>query len=738
MAVGTRRGQERLGFGQNRHGGPNPRIVSAPNVIFSTGGAEALGQLAGNLGMLSSKFHQRYDAAVSAQAQIEGARDGLSGNIAPVDLSTTRGAAYFEAATSTMQANVAANSAVAMNDIYRANRTNPEGIKASLEAYSSGVFEQLNAVSPAMAAAYRQRFVTQALPMINQTIENREALIVQQRKVALDAAETAQDAMVAQRAEQVFSEDPAKAIPAQKALGATHAMKVQHVSEMQAEDFLVTRLVDGKDRLHVAGMTGSLKTRLAAMFAAAPPEIAAGLGIFSGYRSVAHQERLYNAAVAKHGTETSARRWVAPPGKSNHNFGNASDLAYNGQSLAHAPETVKNWVHKNAERFGLKFPLGNEPWHVEVAETRGGKAFKGLGDQQAGETGSSAYDQKFYDQVFSTGFKSWFRRQENKAELYTQFMEGELQVPMWAPDGTHGTINLRDRLSPPALEALEKDIREDLRFENETMDRRERDQKEEAEKVSNELRFDLLTRAAFPGQKDPDGNTLAPPSIDEVVTAVKANKLSAGDGEKILEVLQKGAAETTDRQVFNEALRRVNNGEDIRSFVFENIGRLRKEDATQLLNTNHSRVISQEGALSPNQQFYLNNIKDALTPDGFMATIDQFAEERKFNAMDEYRRRVLEGEPADVVSREIIERARVSAENATASMLDSLLQPRFSVPSGTGRQIDVAASANALVAARKEGRISEASFKRQVALLRQWDGLQKRIAQPAPAEKGKK
>lgn len=84
--------------------------------------------------------------------------------------------------------------------------------------------------------------------------------------------------------------------------------------------------------------------------------------IVSGYRSVERQSKLWNAAVAKYGSAKAARRWVAPPGKSNHNKGKAADL---GGDLALAA--------KLAPRFGLHFPMAWEKWHVEPVGHRGSK-----------------------------------------------------------------------------------------------------------------------------------------------------------------------------------------------------------------------------------------------------------------------------------------------------------------------------------------------------------------------------
>ncbi len=79
----------------------------------------------------------------------------------------------------------------------------------------------------------------------------------------------------------------------------------------------------------------------------------------SGYRSVETQTRLWNDALAKYGSVEAARKWVAPPGKSNHNKGAAGDLA-GDLELA----------HQLAPQFGLSFPMSWEPWHIEMASTR--------------------------------------------------------------------------------------------------------------------------------------------------------------------------------------------------------------------------------------------------------------------------------------------------------------------------------------------------------------------------------
>lgn len=112
------------------------------------------------------------------------------------------------------------------------------------------------------------------------------------------------------------------------------------------------------DASHVTGLHPQLRSRLEAMFAANPK-----LRLNSGYRSPAHQQRLWNEAVKKYGSPEAARKWVAPPGKSNHNKGLAADIG---------PSSEYDWLKRNAPKFGLD-PYAPEPWHWELSGTRSGE-----------------------------------------------------------------------------------------------------------------------------------------------------------------------------------------------------------------------------------------------------------------------------------------------------------------------------------------------------------------------------
>lgn len=121
--------------------------------------------------------------------------------------------------------------------------------------------------------------------------------------------------------------------------------------------------------VNTAGLNPQFQGQLGSMMAdlqAAFP----GVQISSGYRSVEHQQRLWDAALVKYGDPEIADNWVARPGNSMHNYGAAVDLVYNGSRVEYG-SAVSDWLGANLSRYGLTRPLGNEGWHIEP---EGGRA----------------------------------------------------------------------------------------------------------------------------------------------------------------------------------------------------------------------------------------------------------------------------------------------------------------------------------------------------------------------------
>jgi hypothetical protein len=132
---------------------------------------------------------------------------------------------------------------------------------------------------------------------------------------------------------------------------------------------LVPFLRGGKTRDDLTGLNPSFAESLANLVEAAPPEIRHSLGIVSAYRSPERQAQLFSQAVAKYGSEAAARKWVAPPGRSKHNHGDAVDLSFGAKGTPAYDAAVK-YAHENAAKYGLAFPMAHENWHVEPVGAR--------------------------------------------------------------------------------------------------------------------------------------------------------------------------------------------------------------------------------------------------------------------------------------------------------------------------------------------------------------------------------
>jgi zinc D-Ala-D-Ala carboxypeptidase len=76
----------------------------------------------------------------------------------------------------------------------------------------------------------------------------------------------------------------------------------------------------------------------------------------SGWRSWNYQAQLFRQAVSKYGSKAKAARWVAMPGTSSHESGDAVDLGPVGAT----------WLSEHGARYGLCQIYSNEPWHYEL------------------------------------------------------------------------------------------------------------------------------------------------------------------------------------------------------------------------------------------------------------------------------------------------------------------------------------------------------------------------------------
>jgi LAS superfamily LD-carboxypeptidase LdcB len=97
--------------------------------------------------------------------------------------------------------------------------------------------------------------------------------------------------------------------------------------------------------------------------------------VTSGWRSRELQQELVDRAVAEHGSEEEARRFVLGPDLSQHVTGRAVDVA---------PYDAMDWLSRFGAQWGLCRTYANEAWHFELATTRGGECPDPLTDATAG------------------------------------------------------------------------------------------------------------------------------------------------------------------------------------------------------------------------------------------------------------------------------------------------------------------------------------------------------------------
>lgn len=166
-----------------------------------------------------------------------------------------------------------------------------------------------------------------------------------------------------QPAEPAPVEQPAAVAPAEPAPAVAAPVAAVEAQPLPAPFDIYSRLGDGKNRSHIDNLNGDFRTALTQMLQDAPVEVRDAVRINSGFRDVARQRELFDEAVRKYGSVEEARKWAAPPGSSKHNHGHAADLGFDN-------EDAKRWVHANAEKYGLRFPMAHEPWHVEPSWAR--------------------------------------------------------------------------------------------------------------------------------------------------------------------------------------------------------------------------------------------------------------------------------------------------------------------------------------------------------------------------------
>lgn len=726
MANSVATGVPRDLLNQNRKGrvGVTP-AASIPRVNFSTGSAKALQDFAFGMFSVSDNLEDQLDEQASAEGQVEGARDGADGEFETVPYTTIRGRAYNQAGIQTFVASLETKSIVGTAEIQRRFANDPDGLKIALDQYNSGIAQELDKVSPGAGALYTQRATTRTIPAVEQARDARYAMTRDQASAAIIEQEVALNAELETHAADLFSENPARSQAAAQSLQVIGAqvMRIYDAVDPTTGKPLYSAVEKAKARAAFNEQVfskGTLSWFNAQEDKAAayerfsegdftfelnvtPAAVPIHDGTFGKIRdqpiSGTVRAQMAAAAVATDpeveilvvsGGQPGEGQGGRRTGSNRHDHGNSADivLVKNGKTVLPGddPELYARFL-ENAASAGFT-GIGHYEWGIHV----------GGGKQAAWGPSTTSAD---------------------LAPVFGEAIARGRQNPMDTVGGTEA-IDMRKAMSPAAVARLDSEMRSQITFNNQQVDRKNR-LEEQAHTERQEIGFTLVTDMYL----NPDESGALTREV--IADMLERQELSMAQTRQALSWLAEPAPDVSNEATYEELQRRMYSGEDIADDVFNSMGQLSKSDASSLLAKNQSLNSEKSATMTEEQRGYLANIRQTVAPEGLLGSLDQGASMRSFNAQDEYRKRIGEGEEPSVVAREIIERSQREQIADETFKMQRMLRPRFSVPNGSGTGVDLKASAAALDAARAAGSISDQSYRRQQDLLIEWAKAQKEI-----------
>lgn len=743
-------GQERdLGTYSNQA----PQVASGgqlPTVQFSTSRASALQDLSRTLFGLAGNFQDQLDQQAEAEAQKEGALAGLAGNTEEQTYTTIRGRAYNKAMLETFVTTMDTQSMVETARLQQMYGNDPVRLEQALNDYSRGRAEEVDKIAPGAGAAMRQRFTARTLPAVEAARDTRFKLTREAAEASLLENEAALMGSIKNNAAGLFSDNPAMSAASSTSVAQTvseYMRTYDAVDEVTGKP-LFSAVDKAKARLYIRDKV--VENATLSWFEAQPDKVAAYMkmnnpdfkfnlnipGENPGNVIYATQgkkrslpvtpdvmQRLQTAtgamggnieAVITSGGQVSeaqqklalarGERPGSRTGSERHDHGNAADvvLRVNGRDVTpqENPKLYEQFL-ENAAAAGFT-GIGHYSWGVHV----------GGGDVAAWgpSTGSETLD---------PAFGSAIERGRKSGGL--KLMEPmNMQVP------------IKSAMSEAAFNRLDAEMRTRISFEN-TMADRERATSERQLKAEQDAAEVLVTSRIFAeGETDPaTGQPFKPIDATEINSLVSMGIISPTKAEAFIKALKTEKPDKSDDATYREIQRLMFEGVDVQAMILNSGSKLSKTDAASLLSNNRSMNIEGAGKLSYEEQSHLNLIKDVLTPPTAFGIQDPNRESRRYEAEMEWRRRAKDrgttGETLEEITEDIKGRATVDAQYFTMSAIGSLILPRYSVSQkdAVGRQVDIAASAKALLAKKSE--MTEREYISQVRLLRKWDMAQKEM-----------
>lgn len=715
--------------------------ASIPRIQFSSGAARALQDFSATLFNTSQRIEDRLDQQAAVESQVEGATAGAAGDFELRDYSTIRGREFNRAAIEGFTATLETTSITRVAELQRQFANDPAGLSQALQSYHQGVAGQLNRYSPSAGAGYLHRATTRAQPAIARAEDSAFRLTKDQADAALIASQNALDAEMRSYAGDLFSDNPERSKAASQALGmvtqdlmrvysavdpvtgrplysATDRAKAQNAirstifktattswfSEQDDKaqayldfisgDFKIDLNLTGPDFNKMPGNVADAISQAAIRNDVDPDALATIAFIESKFRTDAQNPRSSAGGLFQFIDETAADYGLEDKFDAAQSADAGARLMADNQAafvqaLGRKPTTGELYLmHQQGTTGGLTLLQNPNALAVDLVGSDEVKLNGGRDDMTAAEFANI-----------------WIRKAESIQEKQS--------------------FSATQVLSEQDMSALDADMRAQIGFQNRQSDRRAREEAAQLEATQEEVNFDMSLRL-YTGGQTIDGQEIPELQAGEVVRAFDNGLLTGSQSEAFLKALAQESPTQSDLTVYDEALRRLNNGEDITTFVLENKNALSSGHASSLIQQNREQADDPEGqTLTEEQRGYLGMLKDAIAPEGLLAKLDQGASIRSFEAQDEYRRRVGEGEMASDVARDIITRSQEAAQANQNAKLQKLLTPRFSVPGEQPGTIDPRASAAALQSAFQAGNISPESYARQRALILKWARIQK-------------
>ena len=715
---------------------------SVPSINFSSNSARVLQGFAQQTQRLTNEAQNELDERAATEATTEGQMAGAAGDVELQTYDTIRGRAYNQAAITTFTTTLETNSASKLAELERLYGADPERLEKEISDYRRGTVQELSKISPAAGVAYDQRITLRAAPAVERARDNRFKLTRDQADAALIQNEIAIEAELKSVSGDLLSDNPnlSKFAGDQIAALQSEVMQVYNatdpdgrplfsaeekakaLSEFQAKVFETSTLSwfdnqDDKVKAYLDFTDGDFKINLKSD--APQVEIIEDLEgkIRSQPVSKGVRNKMAAAAAATDpnialkivsGGQPSLGQVGRRTGSGRHDHGNAGDivLVRDGKEVrpAQDPELYERFL-ENSAAAGFT-GIGIYPWGVHVG---GGKV--------------AAWGADKTSKSLPSNFGAAIERGRKGAKLET--------------DATSSTIDIRKAIDPAAVARIESEMRQRISFAN-TLSDRERVAEERAIKDEQEFTYFNLTDrlSASPAELEEAGSS--PVTMQEIRNGVDSQLLSPAQGRAMIEAVNTQAAGTTDPVVEKALIERMFNGEDVQIDIINAKGALTASDFKALLNQNRSINSSGEGEFSKPEKFYFDQLKSTLITAGAFEKFDPTSATRKSNALIEYKKRIEDNaaiedpakrESPETIMRDILDRSNREGVTFAQGKIATMLTPRFAVPSATdSQQIDILASKIKLSLAAKNGVISDASLKRQVKLLREWEAAQNEIA----------